>query len=89
MFDALPAPPENGSVMALLADVTWVHVQKPTFDLVGLIVGSLELTGIFALVAFSVGALLGLSFILRSRARPYRLPGEDVSILHEELGPSA
>ena len=69
----------------MLADVTWVHVQKPSFDVVGLLVGSFELAGIFALVALSIGAALGLSFILRSRARPHRLPGDDVSIRDEEL----
>jgi hypothetical protein len=46
-----------------------------------LIVGSLELVGVFALIAFLLGSLLGLSLILRVRIGPVRAPGEDLSIL--------
>jgi hypothetical protein len=64
-------------------EVTWVRFQKPVFDLVGLIVGSLELTGVFAIVAFTLGCTLGIGFILHKRSRPHRLPGDDVSVLSD------
>ena len=47
--------------------ITWIKVERPTFDLVGVIVSSFELTGMLLLVAVAVGLLLGLSMILRRR----------------------
>ncbi len=47
--------------------VTWINVPKPTFDLVGVIVSSFELTGVLLLAALTIGGLLGLSLILRRR----------------------
>lgn len=47
--------------------VTWIKVDRPTFDLVGVIVSSLSLTGICAAIALALGAALGLGFILRGR----------------------
>jgi len=52
------------------ADVTWIKVQKPTFDLVGLILGSLGLTAILAGIALTLGLLLGLAIIRRRRSEP-------------------
>ena len=51
-------------------NVIWVPVQKPTFDLVGLILGSLGLTVVLAGIAFTLGLLLGLAIIRRRRAEP-------------------
>jgi hypothetical protein len=62
------------------SQVTWVRAPRPVLDLVGLIVGSLELTGVFALVAFVLGSLLGIAFILRRRLVAHRLPGDDFSL---------
>jgi len=47
--------------------VTWIKVERPTFDLVGVIVSSFELTGVLLLAALTIGGLLGLSLILRRR----------------------
>jgi hypothetical protein len=61
-------------------EVTWVRVQKPVLDLVSLIVGSLELTGVFALVALTLGTSLGIFLIVRRIKRPHHLPRDDVSL---------
>ncbi len=52
--------------------VTWIKVDKPTFDLVGVVLSSLGLAGICAAVALVFGAALGVGFIVRARreARP-------------------
>jgi hypothetical protein len=47
--------------------ITWIKVERPTFDLVGVIVSSFELTGMLLVLAVVVGLLLGLSLILRRR----------------------
>lgn len=47
--------------------VTWIKVERPTFDLVGVIVSSFELTGLLLIFAVAVGLLLGLTLILRRR----------------------
>ena len=47
--------------------ITWIKVERPTFDLVGVLVSSFELTGMLLLLAVAVGLLLGLSLILRRR----------------------
>ena len=52
--------------------VTWIKVQKPVFDLVGVVVSSFALAGVCVLVAFAFGAALGLGFILRARRSPPR-----------------
>jgi ABC-type phosphate transport system permease subunit len=60
--------------------VTWIRVEKPTFDLVGLILGSLKLTGFVVLIALALGIGLGLALILRRRSRPPRSVLEPVSL---------
>jgi hypothetical protein len=50
--------------------ITWVHVPKPTLDLVGIVLGSLRLAGVAALVAIVAGSVVGLALILRNRRRP-------------------
>lgn len=52
------------------APVTWIKVDKPTFDLVGLLVGSIGLTLVLAAVALALGVLLGLAIIHRRRREP-------------------
>jgi hypothetical protein len=48
--------------------ITWIKVERPTFDLVGVLVSSFELTGLLLLFAVALGLLLGLSLILRRRS---------------------
>ncbi len=61
-------------------DVTWIKVEKPTFDLVRFLLTSLTLVSVLAAVAFVLGALHGLILIARGRRwRDERLD-EDVSL---------
>lgn len=52
--------------------ITWVKVQKPTLDLVGVVITSFALVGVCVLVALALGGVLGLGFILRRRRVPAR-----------------
>ena len=47
--------------------VTWIKVEKPVFDLVGVVLNSLGLAAICAGTAFALGTVLGLAFIARRR----------------------
>jgi hypothetical protein len=57
--------------------VTWIKVQKPTFDLVEVVLSSFALAGVCVLVALAGGAALGLGFILRARRVPPRSWADD------------
>ena len=61
----------------LVQSVTWIKVQKPTFDLVGVVLSSFALAGICVLVALAFGAALGLGFILHARRFPPRSWADD------------
>ena len=50
-----------------LETVTWIKVEKPVFDLVGVVLSSLGLAALCAAVAFALGAALGVGFIVRRR----------------------
>jgi hypothetical protein len=50
--------------------VTWIHVPKPTFDVAGVLLAALGLTGLCALAALILGGALGLGLVLRARRRP-------------------
>jgi len=39
--------------------VTWIKVEKPTFDLVGVVLGSFKLAGVLLVVALALGLVLG------------------------------
>ena len=60
------------SSLVLLASqtVTWIKVDRPTFDLVGVVLSSLGLAGICAGIAFTLGLALGIAFIVRGRRAP-------------------
>jgi hypothetical protein len=47
--------------------ITWVKVDHAKLDIVGVILGSLGLAGALASLALLLGALLGLSLVLRRR----------------------
>jgi hypothetical protein len=49
--------------------ITWVKFEKPTFDLVGVVLSSLGLAGLCAVTALGLGVLWGLAIILRRRHR--------------------
>jgi hypothetical protein len=59
--------------------VTWIKVEKPTFDLVGVVLGSFHLAGVLLLVALVLGVLFGAALI-RSRRRPHAPPLDEVSL---------
>jgi hypothetical protein len=61
--------------------VTWIKVQKPALDLVGLILGSLLATALLALLAVLLGAL-GVLGLIRRRARSGSEPGSHLTQLH-------
>ncbi|HUL75924.1 MAG TPA: hypothetical protein VL691_01565 [Vicinamibacteria bacterium] len=59
--------------------VTWIKVEKPTFDLVGVVLGSFRLAGFLLLAAFVLGLVFGAALI-RSRRRVLPPPLDDVSL---------
>jgi ABC-type spermidine/putrescine transport system permease subunit II len=66
--------------------VTWIKVEKPAFDLVGVVLGSFRLAGALLLVATVLGLVLGAALI-RSRRRPSAPPLDDVSLHLDGAGP--
>jgi hypothetical protein len=56
-------------------NVIWVPVQKPTFDLVGVVLSSFGIAGICAGVALALGVVLGIVLILRARRQDVPLGG--------------
>jgi hypothetical protein len=47
--------------------ITWIQVERPTFDLFGVLLSALKFTVIVVILGFLLGALLGVVFILRRR----------------------
>jgi hypothetical protein len=65
-------------VTPLVAEtITWIKVQKPTFDLVGVVLSSLGIAGICVGIALAFGIALGIGFILRGRNAPPRSWADD------------
>ena len=69
-------------IAPLLAQTTptviWVPVQKPTFDLVGVVLSSFGIAGICAAVALVLGIALGVVLIRRARRQTDPLAGRTV-----------
>ena len=63
----------------VLQSVTWIKVEKPVFDLVGVVLNSLGLAVICFGVAFVLGVALGLAFIARRRRQALSW-GEEISL---------
>lgn len=70
--------------LALEPIVTWIKVDKPTFDLVGVVLGSFRLAGFLLLLALGLGLLLG-GALLRARRRN-ATPIESVSLRLDPRG---
>ncbi len=68
-------------MMSLAPAVTWIKVEKPSFDLVGVVLGSFRLAGVLLLVALVLGVVFGAALIL-SRRRPAAAPPLDDVSLH-------
>jgi hypothetical protein len=60
--------------------ITWIKVEKPTFDLVGVVLGSFKLAGFLLVAAFLVGLLIGTALILARRRTSPVPPLDDVSL---------
>jgi hypothetical protein len=54
-------PPQPGE------QVIWIHVAKPTFDLVGVVLSAFGLTGLLVVFALVLGLTFGLSLIVKRR----------------------
>jgi len=67
--------------------VIWVPVQKPTLDLVGVVLSSFGIAGICAAVALVLGTALGVFFILRARRQADPLAGHITLRLVESTQP--
>ena len=65
--------------LALEPIVTWIKVDKPIFDLVGVVLGSFRLAGILLMLALGLGLLLG-GALVRARRRAAETPIESVSL---------
>jgi hypothetical protein len=70
--------------LALEPIVTWIKVEKPRFDLVGVVLGSFRLAGFLLVLALGLGLLLG-GALLRSRRRSAS-PIESVSLRLDPRG---
>jgi len=66
-------------MLAVGPAVTWIKVEKPTLDLVGVVLGSFHLAGALLVVAFILGAFFG-AMLIRSRRRPQPTPIDQVSL---------
>jgi hypothetical protein len=72
--------------MNLLAQgVTWIKVEKPTFDLVGVVLGSFQLAGFLLLAALVLGLVFGAALVV-SRRRAAPRPLDDVSLHLDSRG---
>ena len=70
----------NGILTSLEPAVTWIKVEKPTFDLVGVVLGSFQLAGILLVVALVLGIVFGTALILTRRRPSAAPPLDDVSL---------
>ena len=60
-------------VLLAAESITWIKVDRPVFDLVGVVLSSLGLAGICAGVALGLGTALGVGFIVRGHRAPRSL----------------
>jgi len=60
--------------------VTWIKVEKPVFDLVGVVLGSFHLAGILLVLALVLGVAFGAALILSRRRPGSATPLERVSL---------
>jgi hypothetical protein len=67
-------------MMATEPAVTWIKVEKPVFDLVGVVLGSFHLAGVLLLLALVLGVLFGASLILSRRRPAATTPLDQVSL---------
>jgi hypothetical protein len=61
--------------------VTWIHVPKPTLDLVGIVLGALTVAALAAVLALVLGSATGLILIARNRRRESQAPSSQLGLL--------
>ena len=66
------------SAAHLAPAITWIKVEKPSFDLVGVVLGSFKLAGVLLVVALVLGCVFGVAMIFRRR--PAKPPLDQVSL---------
>jgi hypothetical protein len=66
-------------IYQVLETVTWIKVEKPVFDLVGVVLSSLGLAFLCAALSFGLGGLLGAFFVVRRR-RQAQTWSEEISL---------
>ena len=62
-----------------LESVTWIKVDKPVFDLVGVVLNSLGFAFVCAVVSFVLGIALGACLVARRRRQALSW-GEQISL---------
>jgi len=62
-----------------LETVTWIKVEKPVFDLVGVVLSSLGLAFICAVISFVLGMALG-AYLVARRRRQARSWSDEISL---------
>jgi hypothetical protein len=67
--------------------VLFVRVERPVFDLVGVVLSSLSIAGLCAATALVLGIALGVSIILRRRKHPPMSLAESGLVLLEARRP--
>jgi hypothetical protein len=60
--------------------VTWIKVEKPTFDLVGVVIGSFRLTGFLLVACLVFGVVVGCTLVLTRHRKAPRPPLDDISL---------
>jgi TRAP-type C4-dicarboxylate transport system permease small subunit len=59
--------------------VTWIKVEHPSFDLAGVLISSLTITGGLLVIAFVMGTFFGLTLLWRRRRQDHS-PLDPVSL---------
>ena len=73
--------------MSQTVPTLFVRVERPTFDLVGVVLSSMGIAGICAATALVLGVALGVSVILRRRRNPPLSVAETGLVLLEARRP--
>jgi hypothetical protein len=50
--------------------ITWIAVEHPKLDIVGLVLGAFSAAAFFVLSAMGLGVIFGITLILRRRRQP-------------------
>lgn len=61
--------------------ITWVHVPKPTLDLVGIVLGALTVAALAAVIAMVLGSAAGVLLIVHNRRREARIDPTRLGLL--------